>query len=292
MPRLAQARAQAVRLGAGASSGTVLRASVTTATYQAQEVGLLRGKAAKAKAGVGSALLLDVPARSQEVAELEDAMNERLQAMPRSHDRLATPAATASQNPPASLPVRGWASEAQPGLLGLLNDRIAPLQPCKGDFIQLHRLDHIVDDIQRTGRRLHTHAQHWEASDKNTKDLYKHFSNPASARWMRRGAWAEDADMCEVVTVHATPAYYNGRPWNSNMAADMAEEGVEHATFYTQLRLLFWWGEHELALARWYQLLPAEVHEVDYLTPAYRGAPAYSPLSLTRASILAGTSSH
>ncbi|KAL6751464.1 hypothetical protein V8C86DRAFT_3030123 [Haematococcus lacustris] len=55
-------------------------------------------------------------------------------------------------------------------------------------------------------------------------------------------AKAEDADMCEVVTVHDTPAYYNGRPWYSNVAVDVAEEGGEHATFYAQLRLLFWWG--------------------------------------------------
>ncbi|KAJ9504920.1 hypothetical protein QJQ45_029959 [Haematococcus lacustris] len=101
-------------------------------------------------------------------------------------------------------------------------------------------------------------------------------------------AKAEDADMCEVVTVHATPTYYNGRPWYSNVAVDVAEEGGEHATFYAQLRLLFRWGEHELAFIRWYQLLPAEVQEADYL--ASQGNPlvcwehpAYQHPSITAA---------
>ncbi|KAL6764218.1 hypothetical protein V8C86DRAFT_1680872 [Haematococcus lacustris] len=194
---------------------------------------------------------------SGEVAELEDAMNERLQAMPRSHDRrypsgnyfpepTGKVQATEHRAVTQALPFilnginqdlcelatvwaigyklrysKGRSSELTVGdckavqrnlasFGTLFNDRVAPLLPSKGDFIKLHRLNHIVDDIQRTGNLLNIHAQHWEASHKHTKDLYKHSNRQRSSlsQMVALGRLRAAAQRMDQVDLGSTAAPY------------------------------------------------------------------------------------
>ena len=74
-----------------------------------------------------------------------------------------------------------------------------------------------------------------------------------------------DDKNCVVQTIRAAYNYYpvkkSGKlhPWHDNIAVQSPEPNVE---WYSQLRLLFKWGDKNLALVRWYEVM----QEPDILT--------------------------
>lgn len=82
--------------------------------------------------------------------------------------------------------------------------------------------------------------------------------------WLMQVPW--DQTHCIVQTIRAVFDYYAGKksgdelhPWHDTVAVQSTDPNV---SWYAQLRLLFRWGNKNLALVRWYE----EMAQRDMLT--------------------------